>query len=190
MLVRWSGNARSLAGARRGRRLFVCSALVCAGGVLDGDAAATSVDLGASAGGFLAGSIPRFSLSPYLTLSVPVSGDNFGVGINEMASLLLAAGNHGPGFYNNLTAFGALTWKDGKLIAGPTLAFFMMPACGPSWCSNLRGFGAGGSVRVDLFQRPLGVSFGCNVDVPLKSTTLLPQGPALMFFAGGTIRLM
>ena len=188
--MRWSGNAESLAKASRGRRLFVCPALACAGGLLAGDAAATSVDLGASAGGFLAGSIPRFSVSPYLTLSVPVGGDNFSVGLNEMASLLIAAGKYGSGFYNNLTAFGAVTWKDGKLIAGPALAFFMMPACGPSWCSNLRGFGAGGSVRVDLFQKPLGVSFGCNVDVPLKSTTLLPQGPALMFFAGGTMRLM
>lgn len=190
MLVHWSGKVGSVVETKRSRRLFVCSALTCASGLFATAAAATNVDLGASAGGFLAGSIPRFSLSPYVTLSVPVSGDTFGVGINEMASLLLAAGNHGPGFYNNLTAFGALTWKDGKLIAGPTLAFYMMPACGPEWCSNLRGFGAGGSVRVDLFQKPLGVSFGCNVDVPLKSTTLLPQGPALMFFAGGTIRLM
>lgn len=171
-------------------RLFLCVALAFACGLTPARAAAMGLDLGASAGGFLAGSVPRFSLSPYLTLSVPVSGDNFSVGLNEMASLLVTTGNHGPGFYNNFTAFGAVTWKDGKLIAGPTLAFYMMPACGPEWCSNLRGFGGGGSVRVDLFQKPLGVSLGCNVDVPLKSTILLPQGPALMFFAGGVIRLM
>lgn len=171
-------------------KLCLCVVMACAGGLLPARAEAMGMDLGASAGGFLAGSVPRFSLSPYLTISMPVGGDSFSVGLNEMASLLVGAGNGSLGFYNHFTAFGAAIWKDVKVLAGPTLSFFMMPACGVSWCSNLRGFGAGGSMRVDLFQRPLGVSLGCNIDVPLKSTTLLPQSPALMFFAGGVFRLL
>lgn len=178
-----------MSGRVRSRR-FRCFALSCTCVLFSARASAMGLDLGASAGGFLAGSVPRFSLSPYLTISVPVSGDNFSVGVNEMASLLLATGNHGPGFYNHLTTFGALTWKDGKIVAGPTLALFAMPACGVTWCGNLRGFGAGGSVRVDLFEKPLGASFGCNVDIPIKSTDLLPHGPALMFFAGGVFRVL
>lgn len=169
--------------------LLLCFALACAGSLLSTRAAAFDVDLGASAGGFLAGSVPRFSLSPSLTFSVPV-GESFRVGLNEMASLLLAAGSRGPGFYNHLTAFGAVAWKDGKMLAGPTLALFAMPACGAVWCGDLRGFGAGGSLRVDLFEKPLGASFGCNVDVPLKTTHLLSNGPALMFFAGGVFHLL
>ena len=172
------------------RRFFLRLAVSCAGSLFSARAGATNVDLGASAGGFLAGSVPRFSISPYITISMPAFGDSFSVGVNEMASLLLAAGNRGPGFYNHLTAFGALTWKDGKLVLGPTLALFAMPACGPTWCGNLRGFGAGGSVRIDLFEKPLGASLGCNVDVPIKSTALLPSGPAVMFFAGGVFRVL
>lgn len=147
------------------------------------------LDLGASVGGVLAGSVPRFAASPYATLSWPLAG-SFTLGVNEMASLLLAANNRGPGFYNHLSGFVAVGWKDGKILAGPSLTLFSMPACGPAWCGRLTGFGAGGTLRVDLFERPLGVSLGCNVDVPIKSTDLLPAGPAVMFFAGGVFRAM
>jgi hypothetical protein len=147
------------------------------------------LDLGASVGGVLAGSAPRFAVSPYATLSWPLGG-SFAFGVNEMASLLLAPNNHGPGFYNHLSGFAAITWKDGKILAGPSLTIFSMPACGPEWCANLSGFGAGGTLRLDLFQKPVGLSLGGNVDAPLKSTDLLPAGPAVMFFAGGVFRAM
>ena len=165
------------------RLLGVLCAGVLSFVLVQSPAEAMGVDLGASVGGMLAGNAPRFAVSPYVTLSWPLA-DNFTLGVNEMASLLLAANNHGPGFYNHVSGFAAITWTDGKILGGPSLAIFSMPACGPKWCGNLSGFGAGGTLRLDLFQKPLGLSLGCNFDVPLKSTDLLPGGPALMFVAG------
>ena len=150
---------------------------------------AMEVDLGASVGGMLAGSVPRFAVSPYGGLSWPL-GSNFVFVVHDMVSLLLAADNHGPGVYDHLSVAGGFAWEDGKIIVGPSLSVFSMPACGPLWCARVGGFGAGVSARADLFfWGPAGVSLSGNVDVPIQSNSVLPGGPAWMLLAGAVFRV-
>ena len=152
-------------------------------------AEAMEVDLGASVGGMLAGSVPRFAVSPYGALSWPL-GSNFVFVVHDMVSLLLAANNHGPGVYDHLSVAGGVAWADGKIVVGPSLSVFSMPACGPLWCARVGGFGAGASARADLFfWGPAGLSLSGNVDVPLQSNSVLPGGPAWMLLAGAVFRV-
>ena len=150
---------------------------------------AMEVDVGASVGGMLAGNVPRFAVSPYGGLSWRL-GSNFVVVVHDMVSLLLAANSHGPGVYDHLSVAAGFAWEDGKIVAGPSLSFFSMPACGPEWCAHVNGFGAGATARVDLFfWGPAGVSLSGNVDVPIQSNSVLPGGPAWMLLAGAVFRV-
>jgi hypothetical protein len=152
-------------------------------------AEAMEVDFGASVGGMMAGGLPRFALSPYGAVSWP-QGDHFVFVIHDMLSLLLTAGNHGPGGYDHLTVAGGVAWGDGKIIVGPSLSIFSMPACGPQWCARVGGFGAGANARADLFfWGPVGLSLSGNVDVPIQSNSVLPGGPVVTGLLGAVYRI-
>ncbi len=170
-------------------RRFFC--LACAGVISLASArgVAMEVDFGASVGGMMAGNVPRFAVSPHAGLSWPLASV-FVFEVHDMVSLLLAANSHGPGIYDHLSALAGFAWKDGKIVLGPSLSAFDMPACGPIWCARVSGVGAGAQARADLFfWGPAGLSLSGTMDVPLQSVSVLPGGPTWLFLAGAVFRV-
>ena len=153
-------------------------------------AEAFEVSGGVGLGGLLAGTAPRFAVSPHLALSWTLS-NGFLFGAHEMVNILLPLNGSAPGFYeqtSGVVGYAGETWN-GSL--GPSLSVFYMSACGPAYCGRVLGLAPGGHAQVNryLYGR-FGVAVNASVDWVGGASHVLPGGVAATLVAGPVLRWM
>ncbi|MEZ4302185.1 MAG: hypothetical protein R3B70_45075 [Polyangiaceae bacterium] len=171
--------------ARKRSLLFLlCSGLLA---VVPRCVEAFELSGGVGAGGALAGSRPRFAVSPRLGILWHGEG-GFLFSLQETMSILPAVNEHGPGVYNQISAALGYAWRDIRLSVGPAISTYSMPACGILLCARIRGLSPAIRVQVDFyFAGPLGVSVGGSVDW-LTGSEVLPDGVLVSAMAGPVIK--
>lgn len=152
-------------------------------------ARAVEVSGGVSAGGMLAGTIPRLAISPHVGVSWRTEG-GFLFQARNVCSLLLTAGAKGDvGIYDQTSATLGYATEMSTFSAGPSLSIYSMTACGASLCGRLAGVAPGGRVQVSVyFADPLGVEASLSADWVGGSSLVLPGGVAVMAIAGPVLR--
>jgi hypothetical protein len=143
---------------------------------------------GVSLGGILAGTVPRFAVSPHGGLSWRrENGLRFGV--HDLCSILPETGRLGVGVYNQTSVSVGYVSKNVDVGMGPSFSIYSMPACGPTLCGRVVGLAPGGHARANLyFAGPLGVSVNASVDWVGGNSLVLPGGFAAMIVAGPVLR--
>lgn len=177
-----------MVGCRR-RILGRCLPCVCVILASTMRAEAFEVSGGVSLGGVLAGSKPRFAVSPHAGITWRMES-GFLIAVHEMLSILPAADEHGIGVYNRTSVMLGYATGIAHLSAGPSLSVYSMTACSAaSLCGRVVGLSPGGYVQANLyFAGPLGVSVSAGVDWLGGSSLVLPGGVAAMVIAGPVLR--
>lgn len=158
-------------------------------GALAAPAPAAAFDLtgGVNAGGVLAGTRPRFAVSPHLGISWRTES-GFLVALRDALSVLPATDAHGVGAYNHASSAVGYAWTTGRFSIGPALAIYSMPACGSEQCARLSGLSPGLHAQVDYyFLGSLGVSATATVDW-LTGSAVLPAGVAATVLVGPSLK--
>lgn len=150
-------------------------------------ASALELSGGVGAGGMLAGSRPRFAVSPHAGVSWRTDG-GFLFAVHDALTLLPAINKYGIGVHNQISIAIGYAWKGVRFVLGPAFSAYSMPACGGEWCARQSGLSPGGRARLDLyFAGPLGISIGGSVDW-LSGTAVLPGGVAASAVAGPVLK--
>lgn len=164
--------------------LLLCG-LLCA----SPSAQALEFNLGVSAGGILAGNIPRFAVTPQVGLSWNLE-NNFVVSIHDSLSILPEIDGRGIGLYNQLPVTAGYQWKAVDVSLGPSFFVFWMPVCGPEWCARARGLGVGGNARANIhFFGPLWASLSASADWMQATDGVAPESVLVMILGGILIRV-
>lgn len=144
---------------------------------------------GVSLGGVLAGSKPRFAVTPQVGITWRLeSGALFAA--HEVLSVLPAIDRHGAGVYSQTSAVLGYGTERFNLRVGPALSIYSMPACNRALlCGRVVGVAPGGHVQANLyFVGPLGVSVNASVDYVGGSSPVLPGGVAVTVNVGPVLR--
>lgn len=159
--------------------------LICLlGSGAPGTARAIEGDIGVSLGGMVAGSVPRFAISPHLGFAWRL-GDHFRLGIHDFFSILPALDPHGIGIYNHLSGIIGLSWRAGDICFGPSFGLFSVPMCGGALCARLTGMAPGVTAEGSYyFAGPFGVSARLNIDWITGFGNVLPPGVLAVVVAG------
>jgi hypothetical protein len=169
-------------------RLFPWAVLVAALVGTPQTAEAFELSVGVSAGGILAGVVPRFTVSPHAALSWRFEG-GFLFSVQEMLGILPPQSNDGLGFFNQTSVAIGYATDNSNFSAGPSLSVYSMPACGDMYCGRVVGLSPGGHAEASVYiTGPLGLSVSANVDWVGGRSLVLPSGVALMVVAGPVIR--
>ncbi|WP_437573861.1 hypothetical protein [Sorangium sp. So ce887] len=109
-----------------------------------------------SLGWLQAGTIPRLAVGPHAGISWPIQRDILFT-VHDLCTILPPTQEDGPGVYNQTSVDIGYAWKDGNVSAGPTVAFYVMPACGVTLCGRVGGLAVGGHAQTNAYVAgPLG----------------------------------
>jgi hypothetical protein len=143
---------------------------------------------GVSLGGILAGTLPRFAVSPHAGISWRTES-GFLFEARNLCSILLAPSKEGVGIYDQTSATIGYASEKGSFSAGPSLSIYAMPVCGAALCGRLAGISPGGRIQASIyFADPLGVALQANVDWMSGSSRVLSGSVAAMIVAGPILR--
>ena len=143
---------------------------------------------GVSWGGILAGTVPRFAVSPHAGVSWRTES-GFLFEARNLCSILLASNKDGVGIYDQTSATIGYASKKSSFSAGPSFSIYNMPACGATLCGRLAGLAPGGRAQASVyFADPLGVALQANVDWMGGRSRVLSGGVAAMVVAGPVLR--
>lgn len=164
--------------------LLLCGVLFAAP-----SAQALELNLGVSAGGVLAGNIPRFAVTPQLGLSWNLES-NFMVSVHDSLSILPEIDGRGIGLYNQLPVTAGYQWEAVDVSMGPSFSAFWMPVCGPEWCARVKGLGVGGNARANIHLfGPLWASLSATADWMRATEGVAPESVTVMLLGGILIRV-
>lgn len=174
-----------------GPRGFRCRWLLCVSLLLAAPTSAEAFELsgGVSLGGVLAGTKPRFAVTPQAGMTWRLeSGVLFAA--HEALSILPATDRHGAGVYNQMSIVVGYGTERLSLRVGPALSIYSMPACNRALlCGRVVGLAPGGQVQANLyFVGPLGVSVSASVDYVGGSSPVLPGSVAVTVNVGPVLR--
>ncbi len=168
--------------------------IIAAGAILvllvavPGEAKAVELSGGAGLGGILAGVVPRFAVSPYVSVSFPMESGLL-LGVHSVCNILPVGGKLGMGISSQTSGAIGYAWKTGALSVGPSLSIYSMPACGAELCGRVVGLSPGGHAQASLyFAGPLGISIHADAAWVGGSSLVLPGGLAVMVVAGPVLR--
>jgi hypothetical protein len=106
-----------------------------------------------------------------------------------MCMILPSTSADGPGVYNQASVDLGYAWKDGNVGAGPSVAFYVVPACGSTLCGLVGGLAVGGHAQTTAYVAgPLGVSASVNVDWVGRGSLVLPGYMSVVVVAGPVFR--
>lgn len=150
---------------------------------------AFEVSGGVGLGGILAGSKPRFAVTPHAGVTWRMES-GFLVTAHEMLSILPATDEHGVGVYNRTSVLVGYAAKGLIFSAGPSLSIYSMIACNAaSLCGRVVGLSPGAYAHADVyFAGPLGVSVSAGVDWIGGKSLVLPGDVVAMVIAGPVLR--
>lgn len=145
---------------------------------------------GVSAGGVLAGSVPRLAVSPHASLAWRTES-GFLFAIHDMLSILVATDKNGAGIHNRTSVMLGYATETTSLTAGPSISLYSMPACdAASLCSRVVGVSPGGHAHGSFyFAGPVGASVSASIDWIGGSSRVLPGSVAATVVAGLVVRL-
>jgi hypothetical protein len=104
---------------------------------------ASEFSAGVSLGWLQAGTVPRLAVGPHAGIAWPIQRD-FLFTVHDLCTILPPTQEGGPGVYNQTSVDLGYAWKDGNVSAGPSVAFYLMPACGVTLCGRVGGLAVGG----------------------------------------------
>ncbi|WP_233561091.1 hypothetical protein [Sorangium cellulosum] len=90
---------------------------------------------GVSLGWLQAGTVPRLAVGPHAAIAWPIQRD-IRFTVHDLCTILPDP-EDGSGVYNQTSIDIRYAWKDGNVSAGPSLAFYIMPACGTTLCGRV-----------------------------------------------------
>jgi hypothetical protein len=156
--------------------------------VVSTPAMAFELNSGVNMGGALAGTIPRFAVSPSVGISWRTdSGLMFG--FHGLFCILPPIDKVAVGVYNQTAASIGYASKEISISAGPSFSVYSMPACGPALCGRVTGLAPGAHAQVTRYiAGPWGVSVIANVDWIGGKSLVLHGGFAAMVVAGPVLR--
>ncbi|KYF94835.1 hypothetical protein BE20_05465 [Sorangium cellulosum] len=125
---------------------------------------------------------------PHAGIAWPIQRDVLFT-VHDLCTILPPTQQGGPGVYNQTSVDIGYAWKDGNVSAGPSVAFYVMPACGVTLCGLVGGFAVGGHAQTNAYVAgPLGVSVSVNVDWVGGGSLVLPGYVSVVVVAGPVIR--
>lgn len=147
---------------------------------------------GVSLGGFQAGTVPSFAISPHAGILWRLNSE-FVFRANDLCGILPPIRNDGMGVYNTASVAIGYVWGNTVFSVGPSLSMYSIPACslyaGRTLCGRVAGVAPGGHAQTDAyFAGPLGVSVSAHVDWVGGGSLVLPGGLAVMVVAGPVLR--
>lgn len=149
---------------------------------------AYELNAGVSLGWLQAGTVPRFAVGPHAGISWPIHRDILFT-LHDLCAILPPTQVDGPGVYNQTSVDIGYAWKDGNVSAGPSVAFYVVPACGVSLCGRVGGLAVGGHAQTNAYVAgPLGVSVSLNVDWMGGGSLVLPGHVSVVIVAGPVLR--
>ncbi|AUX39739.1 hypothetical protein SOCE26_011340 [Sorangium cellulosum] len=149
---------------------------------------ATELSTGLSLGWYQAGSVPHLAVGPHVGVSWPIQRDILFT-VHDLCTILPPTQEDGPGVYNKTSVDIGVAWKDGNVSAGPSVAFYFVPACGVSLCGHVAGMAVGGHAQTNAYVAgPLGVSVNVNVDWIGGDSQVLPGYVSVVVVAGPVLR--
>jgi hypothetical protein len=139
-------------------------------------------------GGVVAGTVPRFAVSPMVGVSWRTDS-GFTYGVHDLFCVLPPFGTSSVGVYNQTAASVGYASKESSISAGPSLSVYSMPACGPALCGHVTGLALGAHARITRdIAGPWGVSVIVDVDWIGGKSLVLHGGFAAMVVAGPVLR--
>lgn len=148
-------------------------------------ARAFEVSGGVSAGGIMAGIVPRFALSAHAGLSWNTERGFLFEAQNLVSILPMGR----IGVYDQTSAAIGYASEKATFSAGPSLAVYSMVACGPVWCGRVVGLAPGGHAGASVYLAgALGVAIDAHVAWVGGSSLVVPGGVAVLVVAGPVLR--
>jgi hypothetical protein len=149
---------------------------------------AYELSAGVSLGWLQAGIVPRLTVGPHAGISWPIQRDIL-LTVHDMCMILPSTQADGPGVYNQTSVDLGYAWKGGNFSAGPSVAFYVVPACGSTLCGLFGGLAVGGHAQTNAYVAgPLGVSVSMNVDWVGRGSLVLPGYVSVVVVAGPVLR--
>ncbi|AUX35021.1 hypothetical protein SOCE836_072090 [Sorangium cellulosum] len=143
---------------------------------------------GVSLGWLQAGTVPRLAVGPHAGMAWPIQRDIL-FGVHDLCTILPPTQEDGPGVYNQTSVDIGYAWKDGNVSAGPSVALYVVPACGITLCGLVGGLAVGGHAQTNAYVvGPLGVSVSVNVDWVGRGSLVLPSYVSVVVVAGPVLR--
>ncbi|WP_437663027.1 hypothetical protein [Sorangium sp. So ce1182] len=171
-----------------GRQIPSATALALVLSVASTQADASELSAGISLGWIQAGTAARLAVSPHAGISWHITG-NILFHVHDLFSVVPPIQIGGAGVYNSTAAALGYGWDHGDFSAGPSLAIYLMPACGSALCGRVAGMAAGAHAQTNAYVAgPLGVSVSANVDWVGGSSLVLPGYVSVLVVAGPVLR--
>ena len=149
---------------------------------------AYELSAGVSLGWLQAGTVPRLAVGPHAGIAWPIQRDILFT-MHDLCTILPPTQGDGLGVYNQTSVDIGYAWKDGNVSAGPSVAFYLMPACGVTLCGRVGGLAVGGHAQTNAYVAgPLGVSVSVNVDWVGRGRLVLPGYVSAVVVAGPVLR--
>ncbi|WP_437727037.1 hypothetical protein [Sorangium sp. So ce861] len=149
---------------------------------------ASELSAGVSLGWLQAGTLPRLAVGPHAGMSWYIRRDILFT-VHDLCTILPPTQEDGAGVYNQTSIDLGYAWKDGNASAGPSVAFYVMPACGVALCGHVGGLAVGGHAQTNAYiAGPLGVSVSVNVDWVGRGSLVLPGYVSVVVVAGPVLR--
>ncbi|WP_437607867.1 hypothetical protein WMF20_44325 [Sorangium sp. So ce834] len=141
-----------------------------------------------SLGWLQAGTVPRLAVGPHAGISWLIQRDIL-FSVHDLCTFLPPTQADGPGVYNQTSVDLGYAWKDVNVSAGPSVALYVMPACGTTLCGRVGGMAVGGHGQASAYVvGPLGVSMSANVNWIGGGSLVLPGYVSVVVVAGPVLR--
>ncbi|WP_437953402.1 hypothetical protein WME98_24040 [Sorangium sp. So ce296] len=170
------------------RRVASAAVFALVLGVASTQAEASELSAGVSLGWIQAGTAPRLAVGPHAGISWHIK-KNLLLKLHDLCSLVPPIQVGGAGVYNHTSVSLGYRWEDGDVGAGPSVAIYLMPACGDTLCGQVAGVAVGGHAQASAYvMGPLGISASANVDWIGGRSLVLPGYASVVVVAGPAIR--
>ncbi|KYF73240.1 hypothetical protein BE17_31950 [Sorangium cellulosum] len=172
----------------RGRRIPWAALVVLLLVVVPTQVRASELSAGVSFGWLQAGAVPHLAVGPHAGISWPIQRDILFT-VHDLCTILPPTQEDGPGVYNQTSVDIGYAWKDGNISAGPSVALYVVPACGVSLCGRVGGMAVGGHAQINAYVAgPLGMSVNVNVNWIGGGSLVLPGYVSVVVVAGPVLR--
>ena len=149
---------------------------------------AYELSAGVSLGWLQAGTVPRLAVGPHADIAWPIQRDILFT-VHDLCTILPPTQEDGPGVYNQTSVDIGYAWEDVNVSAGPSVAFYVVPACGITLCGRVGGMAVGGHAQSSAYVAgPLGVSVSANVNWIGGGSLVLPGYVSVVVVAGPVLR--